>query len=246
MARKRFSGDNHHRLPEGRVEPYRLWFEFLKLVLEDPSLNVERTFYRSWGDVAGSDFDKWWKVHWRDLFAVPAPVVLIDRQAGHGNEGGGVSVAVALGYPRKEVVAAFRRLLAKIDPTGNGKRRQMPKGRFRLSTGARLRVTALRSYLKCYELGLAGLNTPQIAKRYVSWADAWNQKVTVRKWDRPKIGIPSHLRAYVNHLEHPKNESTPSGGGYAPDNVKRMVERMVRRGRRIATNVARGDFPGRY
>ena len=54
-------------LIKSRRQHIRLWFEFYKLVLDDPALqdnlaNV-RTFYEPWGDPRGMDFREWWKDH---------------------------------------------------------------------------------------------------------------------------------------------------------------------------------------
>ena len=38
---KAFSGDGEYVLPARKVEPYRLWFEFLKLALKDPDIKVD-------------------------------------------------------------------------------------------------------------------------------------------------------------------------------------------------------------
>lgn len=50
---------------KSRRQHIRLWFEFYKLALDDPSLQANlakvRTFYEPWGDPRGVDFDVWWK-----------------------------------------------------------------------------------------------------------------------------------------------------------------------------------------
>jgi hypothetical protein len=57
-------------LPAQKREPYRLWFEFLKLALKDKTLTVDEDFYKPWGSVTDVDFDAWWASHWQDLFSV--------------------------------------------------------------------------------------------------------------------------------------------------------------------------------
>ena len=70
QSRKRWRGDDEHRLPAQKIEPYRLWFEFLKLASKDPEIQIDKRFYQRWGSVADADFDDWWSAHWRDLFSV--------------------------------------------------------------------------------------------------------------------------------------------------------------------------------
>lgn len=52
---------------KSRRQHIRLWFEFYKLALDDPSLQANlakfRTFYEPWGDPRGLDFREWWKDH---------------------------------------------------------------------------------------------------------------------------------------------------------------------------------------
>ena len=56
MMQKKWSGSGTHKLPALQVEPYRLWFEFLKLAIQDPTMNVDRDHYSAWGDVENSTF----------------------------------------------------------------------------------------------------------------------------------------------------------------------------------------------
>lgn len=58
MARKTFSSDYVHALPKGRREPYRLWFEYLKLAqkLVPEQVNVDRRRRFSSGIVNAGGF----------------------------------------------------------------------------------------------------------------------------------------------------------------------------------------------
>ena len=66
---EKWKGDQSYLLPALQVEPYRLWFEFLKLAEQDVSLTVSRPIYKSWGEYRNTDFKSWWREHWRTLFA---------------------------------------------------------------------------------------------------------------------------------------------------------------------------------
>ena len=70
MARKKFKGDATHRLPEGMMAPYILWFTALQLAYRVPGLKVNKRFYADWGEIEGLRFNDWWEENWRDLFAV--------------------------------------------------------------------------------------------------------------------------------------------------------------------------------
>ena len=56
-----------HPIVKSQKQHIRLWFEFYKLVCNDPSLQDNlakvRTFYQPWGDPRGVKFDDWWKDH---------------------------------------------------------------------------------------------------------------------------------------------------------------------------------------
>lgn len=56
-----------HPQIKSRRQHIRLWFEFYKLVLDDPALRDNLTkvsaFYKPWGDPRGMDFRDWWKDH---------------------------------------------------------------------------------------------------------------------------------------------------------------------------------------
>jgi len=47
--RTKWRGDAAHMLPAQNVEPYRLWFEFLKLGSRDPDIQNDKRFYRRIG-----------------------------------------------------------------------------------------------------------------------------------------------------------------------------------------------------
>ena len=59
MARRAFTGDHIKELPKGKIEPYRLWFEFLKLALEIQPDKVDKKFYAPWGDISKLTFNEW-------------------------------------------------------------------------------------------------------------------------------------------------------------------------------------------
>lgn len=54
----RWRGDETSLLPAQQVEPYRLWFEFLKLESADNALIVDTDYYKAWGHYRDVPFDK--------------------------------------------------------------------------------------------------------------------------------------------------------------------------------------------
>ena len=80
MAQKEFAGDPQHRLPKGKVEPYRLWFEYLKVALRHPEFKVDAYIFQDWHVSSDMEFDKWWSEHLRQLFAMRAETAVIDHE----------------------------------------------------------------------------------------------------------------------------------------------------------------------
>lgn len=93
---KAWSGDGEYVLPAIKVEPYRLWFEFLKLALKDPDIKVDKLIYKSWGDVETLTFEKWWSANWRNLLAVETGIRLMERDESLGNTTSSVAIKVRL------------------------------------------------------------------------------------------------------------------------------------------------------
>ncbi len=79
MSQRQFAGDSSFRLPKGTIEPYRLWFEYLKVADRHPNIEVDRSLYGNWGAIEGVAFDDWWSKHWRELFATQAETAVIEQ-----------------------------------------------------------------------------------------------------------------------------------------------------------------------
>ena len=132
-ARKRWRGDDEHRLPAQKVEPYRLWFEFLKLASKDPEIQIDKRFYQRWGSV-DADFDDWWSAHWRDLFSVDIGVrVCGPGEATEKRLEGDLVLRIPLYQDKKRTLFQIAELL---DQNGAGERlADMKQGQFHLSVG---------------------------------------------------------------------------------------------------------------
>ena len=90
----------------------RLWFEWYKICLRDPSLkgNLRKSkkFYEPWGDVAEVPFDEWWKTH-KDLFG-ETKVTEISKVSKHSNV---LNLSVPLNQPISRVMKEVRELVEK-------------------------------------------------------------------------------------------------------------------------------------
>lgn len=237
--RKRFGGDATHRLPAGMKEHYRLWFEFLKLAHRDPNLKdkIDRRFYADWGEVASADFDKWWELHWRKLFGVPLSVVRVGDEtalAALDRDRLLLSIDPAAGIEETldQVKAILKERTAAKPRKKLGLREQ---GRFSLTGITELKRLNMQQALKVYELQLTNSDLDDIVRRYLKWADAWNEKVEVRGWRRSRINAPSFFGPYA---------ADRAKGERRIDDQRRPIRRLVQRAKKIASNVANGEFPG--
>src|SRR5262245_10937993 len=129
---KRFRGDDSHRLPALQREPYRLWFEFLKLASRDPDIHINDAHYKAWGSFRDQDFKDWWEEHWRPLFSVAIGVRVLGAADELGDQGGLV-VSIPLHQGQKRTLDQIQALLAERG--AGAKQKNMPPGQFSLKVG---------------------------------------------------------------------------------------------------------------
>ena len=256
---KAFSGDGEYVLPARKVEPYRLWFEFLKLALKDPDIKVDKRIYKSWGDIETLTFDKWWSDNWRNLFAVETGIRLMERDESLGNSTSSVAIKVPLSLDPNTALKELRELLHE-QGIGN---RDAPRvrGKFALSEGSKQgfekRMNTARCKLRLYGYWLKHTKlddrrrVERAAQDYLDWAIDWDEKIKSKGWNRPRPNLPNCFRVYVAFLRQkvPGKRSADSMVNFEEgnaENARREVKRFLRSARRIAENVAKGEFPGKY
>ena len=130
----RWKGDESKLLPVQQVEPYRLWFEFLKLAHKDPDISVNKKLYAAWDDVENEKFDVWWSSHWRDLFAVDIGVREYDPGGKTKPSEGELVVRLPLYQDPRRTVAQVKELLTRHQ--ASARLYNMVEGQFRLHVGA--------------------------------------------------------------------------------------------------------------
>ena len=175
--KKRFPGEEGAWLPEGRIEPYRLWFEYLKLADRDPDVTVDEEFYRSWGDWRSEDFNAWWEKNWRRLFGAPTArwVTSADILAGSENAR---FIEIP---PNVSITSLTRQIRALLAQSSGGA----------VTTERKIDAFTERLRLFMYEKKLDGLTHEEAAVQFHDWAAAWNLEVRQRKLKRSLIHIPA-------------------------------------------------------
>jgi hypothetical protein len=255
---KNWAGDGVYVLPARKVEPYRLWFEYLKLAYQDPDIKVDKRIYKSWGDIENLKFDDWWSDHWRDLFAVETGIRVMERDETIGNSNSAISIRVPLSLDANTAIQELRELLYE-NGIGN---REAPrvKGKFALTEGSvqgfEKRMNTARCMLRLYGYWLKHERADK-AKRieraaldYLDWGQAWDEKIVSKGWNRPRPYLPFCFKTYGEYVRQKKTGNRVKGGAAAFDgnaeDARRMIARYIRKARKIAENVAAGEFPGKY
>ena len=265
---KKWSGDGRHKLPANQVEPYRLWFEFLKLAAKDSSVTIDRDFYARWGDFENQDFSTWWSAHWRDLFAIDIGVYeLTDLKRKVAKSDQEIIIRIPLSQNIRLSLKQVQDLLKQHN--ASDRLRDMNEGQFRLTAGkndqgelihpsARMlrNLGKLRLLFHVYRFWVANdgivfrSRVDRTSRAFFKWADAWNIKVSKKKDDkRPKVELPASFRHYVDYLDKRGDRHRVSihviNDADIP-NARRQIVRYITKACRIAENVGRGEFTGNY
>lgn len=243
---QRWSGDGTYYLPARQVEPYRLWFEFLKQACRDPEISFDCDYYAEWGDFTSQTFGEWWSGStWRRLFAVDAGVRVIDLEEVKGSDTGAIFVRLPLNRDPSETLKDVAELLSQHN--ASVKLGVVSQGKFALSAGyekAFLKyLPKVRVMLRCYTywLDLSDLDgngrVNQTAATFYKWAKSRDQTIVTRgyKYNRPDIpfAVGQFAQAVLD--------------GESPDeNDRRAFMRYLQKARNLARNAAMGVFPGKY
>lgn len=251
-----WSGDGRYFLPARKVEPYRLWFEYLKLALADPDIEVDRKFYADWGEIEGQTFSKWWAgATWRTLFAIDTSVRVLGHNEVLPTDDPSLTVRIPLGRDPKLTLRDIQELLEEHN--AGIKFGQIPKGKFSLSDGVEHgflhsnRLASVRLMRRLYEAWLEHRDAGQRQRVQASamdvydWGKAWNDKIRDNRWKRERTYLPFCFDTWVSYLRR-DNKIKNAWDGEDPENARRQVQRYISRARKIAQNVGRGDFPGSY
>lgn len=248
MAKKAFSGDLVHELPKGRVEGYRLWFEYLRFALSDPSVKVQHAVYEPWGDVATAKFTEWWSQHWRELFAVPANVRVID---------GSDKLVQPLSDPDVLVIAIHRTgtETQRLDDIRTAMRLRFGKStlknpvkpRFEISAKRSVHYPALRSMLRLLQLYAEKKTLEEATVAYMEWVLSWNEKIKGTK--REPSHVPKTLERFYREIKLYEEDVSKYGRAKQSqkyNNAKNDARKFLQQGRKVLANVAKGQFPGTY
>jgi hypothetical protein len=245
---KKWSGDGRYYLPARQVEPYRLWFEFLKLAATDPEQKVDYDHYAEWGDFHNMTFNEWWSgERWRKLFAVDAGVRVIDDFEDFHKDDTAIFLRLPLSKDPTETVKDVIQLLEQHGASARLK--DTPSGKFALTEGYEKGfikyLPNARVMLRLYRIWLSHLDLQhkkrlgQTAMDFIDWSRKRKVMIIENNYKYELPYIPSSIDVFADTFR--EENKVPANCA----NVK-AFQRFLKKARNLATNAASGSFPGKW
>ena len=209
----------------GELQPYRVWFDYLKTCLLDEKLNkkIDKEYYKSWNlsEVKNSTFNKWFKTH-SGLFTSKGTIKIVSKVSNPQ----AITIEIPTNFKIKEIQREIPKLLKdKVNKSTS---------RFILTHQRKnIKTIALDSFLIAWKFRQKNKD-----KRLEDIWELTNNKIDERqskvktllqkgKLRRRKLqGIGSGIKSF-------KNKSV-------------IISRNILKASRILENVCKGNFPGEY
>ena len=209
----------------GELQPYRVWFDYLKTCLLDEKLNknIDKEFYKSWNlsEIKNSTFNKWFKTH-SGLFTSKGTIKIVSKVSNPQ----AITIEIPTNFKIKEIQREIPKLLKdKVNKSTS---------RFVLTHQRKhIKTIALDGFLIAWKFRQKNkdkrlediwvLTNNTIDERQ-SKVKTLLQKGKLRR--RKLQGIGSGIKSF-------KNKSV-------------IISRNILKASKILENVCNGDFPGEY
>ena len=209
----------------GELQPYRVWFDYLKTCLLDEKLNkkIDKEYYKSWNlsEIKNSTFNKWFKTH-SGLFTSKGTIKIVSKVSNPQ----AITIEIPTNFKIKEIQREIPKLLKdKVNKSTS---------RFVLTHQRKnIKTIALDSFLIAWKFKQKNKD-----KRLEDIWELTNNKIDERqskvktllqkgKLKRRKLqGIGSGIKSF-------KNKSV-------------IISRNILKASKILENVCKGNFPGEY
>jgi hypothetical protein len=209
----------------GELQPYRVWFDYLKTCLLDEKLKkkVDKEYYKSWNlsEIKNSTFNKWFKTH-SVLFTSKGTIKIVSKVSNPQ----AITIEIPTNFKIKEIQREIPKLLKdKVNKSTS---------RFILTHQRKnIKTIALDSFLIAWKFRQKNKD-----KRLEDIWELTNNKIDERqskvktllqkgKLRRRKLqGIGSGIKSF-------KNKSV-------------IISRNILKASKILENVCKGNFPGEY
>ena len=209
----------------GELQPYRVWFDYLKTCLLDEKLNkkIDKEYYKSWNlsEIKNSTFNKWFKTH-SGLFTSKGNIKIVSKVSNPQ----AITIEIPTNFKIKEIQREIPKLLKdKVNKSTS---------RFILTHQRKnIKTIALDGFLIAWKFRQKNkdkrlediwvLTNNTIDERQ-SKVKTLLQKGKLRR--RKLQGIGSGIKSF-------KNKSV-------------IISRNILKASKILENVCNGDFPGEY
>ena len=209
----------------GIIQPYRVWFDYLKTCLKDKKLKkrIDREYYQSWNlnEIENSTFNKWFKTH-SGLFTSKGTIKIVSKVSNSQ----AITIEIPTNFKIKEIQREIPKLLKdKVNKSTS---------RFILTHQRKnIKTIALDGFLIAWKFRQKNkdkrlediwvLTNNTIDERQ-SKVKTLLQKGKLRR--RKLQGIGSGIKSF-------KNKSV-------------IISRNILKASKILENVCNGDFPGEY
>ena len=209
----------------GELQPYRVWFDYLKTCLLDEKLKkkVDKEYYKSWNlsEIKNSTFNKWFKTH-SGLFTSKGTIKIVSKVSNSQ----AITIEIPTNFKIKEIQREIPKLLKdKVNKSTS---------RFILTHQRKnIKTIALDSFLIAWKFRQKNKD-----KRL---EDIW--ELTNNKIDERQSKVKSLLQK--GKLRRRKLQGIGSGIK-SFKNKSVIISRNILKASKILENVCKGNFPGEY
>ena len=209
----------------GELQPYRVWFDYLKACLLNEKLNkkIDKEYYKSWNlsEIKNSTFNKWFKTH-SGLFTSKGTIKIVSKVSNPQ----AITIEIPTNFKIKEIQREIPKLLKdKVNKSTS---------RFILTHQRKnIKTIALDSFLIAWKFRQKNKD-----KRL---EDIW--ELTNNKIDERQSKVKSLLQK--GKLRRRKLQGIGSGIK-SFKNKSVIISRNILKASKILENVCKGNFPGEY
>ena len=219
----------------GELQPYRVWFDYLKTCLLDEKLNkkIDKEYYKSWNlsEIKNSTFNKWFKTH-SNLFTSKGVIKIVSKVSNPQ----AITLEIPTNFKIKEIQREIPRIL---------------KDKVNKST-SRCVLTHQRKHIKTIALDsfLIAWKFKQKNKDK-KLEDIWeltNEEINKRQSKVKKLLQKGKLRRRILMGVGSSNKQfgLKSGKIQKLQNKSVMISKNILKASKILENVCNGSFPGEY
>jgi len=219
----------------GELQPYRVWFDYLKTCLLDEKLNkkIDKVYYKSWNlsEVKNSTFNKWFKTH-SSLFTSKGTIKIVSKIINSQ----AITIEIPTNFKIKEIQREIPKLL---------------KDKVNKST-SRFVLTHQRKHIKTIALD-SFLIAWKFKQKFKSYSNEEIWDLTDEEIERRQQRVSKLVKE--GKLRRRKLQGIGSGKGQSKLNAKSttaynnksiIISRNINKTSKILLNVCMGKFPGEY